>query len=99
MIRRPPRSTLFPYPTLFRSLDVRERDGALVLAQLLRGDLARHDLAEDAVVHPRLHQNDLLESRSSVTGPSFTMRTCMVARNTPSDTCTPRSRASSQKRA
>src|SRR2546425_7653720 len=78
MIRRPPRSTLFPYPTLFRSLDVRERDGALVLAQLLRGDLARHDLAEDAVVHPRLHQNDLLESRSSVTGPSFTMRTCMV---------------------
>src|SRR5256885_12064447 len=27
MIRRPPRSTLFPYTTLFRSLDV--RDGAL----------------------------------------------------------------------
>src|SRR3712207_8726650 len=24
MIRRPPRSTLFPYPTLFRSLRVRE---------------------------------------------------------------------------
>src|SRR2546425_12241048 len=24
MIRRPPRSTLFPYTTLFRSLDVRE---------------------------------------------------------------------------
>src|SRR5256885_11294782 len=25
MIRRPPRSTLFPYTTLFRSLDVRKR--------------------------------------------------------------------------
>src|SRR5256885_12197893 len=27
MIRRPPRSTLFPYTTLFRSLDVRDRGG------------------------------------------------------------------------
>src|SRR3712207_8316514 len=31
MIRRPPRSTLFPYTTLFRSLDV-----------LARGDVALH---------------------------------------------------------
>src|SRR3989454_2466948 len=38
-------------------LDVRERDGALVLAQFLRGDLACHDLAEDAVVHEGLHKN------------------------------------------
>src|SRR2546426_12489030 len=28
MIRRPPRSTLFPYPTLFRS--VTQRDGSMV---------------------------------------------------------------------
>src|SRR2546422_10601921 len=28
MIRRPPRSTLFPYTTLFRSLGSRPRDGA-----------------------------------------------------------------------
>src|SRR5258707_11732176 len=27
MIRRPPRSTLFPYTTLFRSLDVRQQRG------------------------------------------------------------------------
>src|SRR2546425_4875710 len=27
MIRRPPRSTLFPYTTLFRSLDAVEREG------------------------------------------------------------------------
>src|SRR5438093_7653802 len=29
MIRRPPRSTLFPYTTLFRSLDLVDRDGAV----------------------------------------------------------------------
>src|SRR5438132_7786066 len=28
MIRRPPRSTLFPYTTLFRSVDRRDRRGA-----------------------------------------------------------------------
>src|SRR5690348_18209442 len=31
MIRRPPRSTLFPYTTLFRSRDVREEDGTVVV--------------------------------------------------------------------
>src|SRR3712207_7470210 len=36
MIRRPPRSTLFPYTTLFRSLDVRDRDPGL------RGCCTRH---------------------------------------------------------
>src|SRR5687768_18098195 len=30
MIRRPPRSTLFPYTTLFRSLERRHADGASV---------------------------------------------------------------------
>src|SRR3712207_7966731 len=29
MIRRPPRSTLFPYTTLFRSADLLEQDGDL----------------------------------------------------------------------
>src|SRR2546422_6865938 len=40
MIRRPPRSTLFPYTTLFRSHDV-ERVGVAVVRRLvddLRGD-------------------------------------------------------------
>src|SRR5256884_6681336 len=32
MIRRPPRSTLFPYTTLFRSLDYAVRSKAVVLA-------------------------------------------------------------------
>src|SRR5258708_21257477 len=42
MIRRPPRSTLFPYTTLFRSL----RDGRVCL------DLAR-DEGTDVIPHPR----------------------------------------------
>src|SRR3712207_8449143 len=29
MIRRPPRSTLFPYTTLFRSIEVKEDDGQI----------------------------------------------------------------------
>src|SRR2546428_14171271 len=45
MIRRPPRSTLFPYTTLFRSGDVpqfrsRERHDALALGDRQRGALA-----------------------------------------------------------
>src|SRR3712207_7783202 len=34
MIRRPPRSTLFPYTTLFRSLDHGERHGQVVVLPL-----------------------------------------------------------------
>src|SRR5256885_12438186 len=40
MIRRPPRSTLFPYTTLFRSLQVREKALAEEIARQLR-DKAR----------------------------------------------------------
>src|SRR5438105_7960982 len=39
MIRRPPRSTLFPYTTLFRSLPVQ------VIAPALRLTIAQHDLS------------------------------------------------------
>src|SRR2546421_5618421 len=46
MIRRPPRSTLFPYTTLFRSVGGN------------RGDPARHDLA--ALGHVTLQQLDVL---------------------------------------
>src|SRR3712207_8556104 len=37
MIRRPPRSTLFPYTTLFRSVDEAVRIGALIGVGLRRG--------------------------------------------------------------
>src|SRR5256886_16053265 len=52
MIRRPPRSTLFPYTTLFRSTDdlpaVDERPGAAAKDELVvaeRGDVRRKELA------------------------------------------------------
>src|SRR3712207_8608381 len=47
MIRRPPRSTLFPYSTLFRSRAVRPGDRLLLVGELLDGD----DRAEDLVLH------------------------------------------------
>src|SRR5256885_10007124 len=60
MIRRPPRSTLFPYTTLFRSPAVVERGGvaaqlrgaALALGELFRSGLrgrtpGRHFLGQD----------------------------------------------------
>src|SRR2546425_3140984 len=43
MIRRPPRSTLFPYTTLFRSQATRDR-----LVQLARGGAAAREAAQSA---------------------------------------------------
>src|SRR3712207_7131579 len=42
MIRRPPRSTLFPYTTLFRSLLVGEAPGERADLVLLVGELEHH---------------------------------------------------------
>src|SRR2546430_7317041 len=47
MIRRPPRSTLFPYTTLFRSRHVVEHEReALLPAHALRAERAREDVAD-----------------------------------------------------
>src|SRR2546426_8489616 len=45
MIRRPPRSTLFPYTTLFRSRQLRGR----LLGRLPRPRFAPRDVGDDAV--------------------------------------------------
>src|SRR2546422_5036866 len=55
MIRRPPRSTLFPYTTLFRSrqrgLELREkRDQGVVRQREIRGDPV---LGDDPLMHGR----------------------------------------------
>src|SRR5262245_63957079 len=57
MIRRPPRSTLFPYTTLFRSLAARHGDDAL----------RRHHLADldDDVERRRRGQRDRSEEHTS----------------------------------
>src|SRR2546427_1812889 len=53
MIRRPPRSTLFPYTTLFRSLEVEHREHRLEQRRVdplaLAGDLALEQGHEDAL--------------------------------------------------
>src|SRR3712207_8211599 len=51
MIRRPPRSTLFPYTTLFRSLRKHPLPGGPVVCPLLapRVDPVRHALAAECV--------------------------------------------------
>src|SRR3712207_8686628 len=56
MIRRPPRSTLFPYTTLFRSLLDDRRDALLDAALELERVGAAGDVAE-ALVDDRLGQD------------------------------------------
>src|SRR5215472_18731436 len=55
MIRRPPRSTLFPYTTLFRSLDLGAVMGWL-----------RHRLPGDAIVRSEEHTSELQSLRHLV---------------------------------
>src|SRR2546422_1351255 len=56
MIRRPPRSTLFPYTTLFRSRLLEHR----VLERIA---LAQRAVAVHVVVHPLVHGRGLLADR------------------------------------
>src|SRR2546427_7490171 len=49
MIRRPPRSTLFPYTTLFRSVLDAKRHGHRGPPQALDGAMRKGDLALDRV--------------------------------------------------
>src|SRR2546422_10134740 len=67
MIRRPPRSTLFPYTTLFRSRQAEFREETLVAARLVHGRevvtlqvLDQRKRQSGAVVHFALHGGDLL---------------------------------------
>src|SRR6267142_3509437 len=53
MIRRPPRSTLFPYTTLFRSIDLHHREGVLAL----HGDAAQIDRSEEHTSELQSHVN------------------------------------------
>src|SRR3712207_8592638 len=57
MIRRPPRSTLFPYTTLFRSA-ARERSGDADALLLATRQLARHPVGEGP---GKLHEVEKLE--------------------------------------
>src|SRR5436190_3976866 len=55
MIRRPPRSTLFPYTTLFRSVDVRPHPhiGLATVTYLFQGEILHRDtLGSVQVIRP-----------------------------------------------
>src|SRR3712207_9007645 len=51
MIRRPPRSTLFPYTTLFRSDAASRRDGKRILKQVEGRQVSAHALTHAHADH------------------------------------------------
>src|ERR1041384_8459895 len=58
MIRRPPRSTLFPYTTLFRSFPVVEREIAFAGGDVHPGDRHLHRIAErEPPARPPAHES------------------------------------------
>src|SRR2546421_11619935 len=65
MIRRPPRSTLFPYTTLFRSRHrpVRVQHGHAVGAEAHEHALAEHDLLAEADLHRHPRGHDAVAQR------------------------------------
>src|SRR2546430_12002144 len=71
MIRRPPRSTLFPYTTLFRSVDVSRRFFDLVSSEqrfaeiVLRFVIARVEPNGRAIVRSEEHTSEL-QSQSNL---------------------------------
>src|SRR2546422_3024568 len=65
MIRRPPRSTLFPYTTLFRSLEVQEceRDGRLALRQESVQRVPQQEPVEQSPAQKREREGQIGEGR------------------------------------
>src|SRR5690349_23017018 len=67
MIRRPPRSTLFPYTTLFRSLDQIARARQQIGRRLVEHDQHRLEPSEDAVgARSEEHTSELQSRRDLV---------------------------------
>src|SRR3712207_8712426 len=52
MIRRPPRSTLFPYTTLFRSAGLEQRDASFALSAQAGDELVAGDVVRGAGLAP-----------------------------------------------
>src|SRR5256885_8090461 len=75
MIRRPPRSTLFPYTTLFRSAEIVDHRVDVVLQ--LRDLAARVDLdraGQIALRHRRRHLRDRADLRREIGGEEIHVR-------------------------
>src|SRR3712207_6886641 len=80
MIRRPPRSTLFPYTTLFRSAPAPRRSAPRGLARVPLDHVAEHlvDSREDAAVE--LHSGGLHVVRSEEHTSELQSRQYLVCR-------------------
>src|SRR2546422_9776065 len=65
MIRRPPRSTLFPYTTLFRSSVKSGASGEIIAMRAQTGDEVKKGQLL-AKVDPRMPQNDLTQAQANL---------------------------------
>src|SRR3712207_8221609 len=70
MIRRPPRSTLFPYTTLFRSMEANLSGANLMQANLseanlMQANLRRANLSEANLREANLSGADLIDRKST----------------------------------
>src|SRR5256885_3906831 len=65
MIRRPPRSTLFPYTTLFRSDDSRHRHARIVSVPRLGGPGLQHPGLDGHVAAARIAVPDCEDRKST----------------------------------
>src|SRR3712207_7861036 len=89
MIRRPPRSTLFPYTTLFRSLEVRRRsvvlglDEVQVARRVERRRACRSRCVGPARQHPDRKSTRLNSSHANISYAVFCLKkkkdTCVQA--------------------
>src|SRR3712207_7318213 len=77
MIRRPPRSTLFPYTTLFRSVGTREVGEGLGVGLLM--DAAAHDEVADHLAGHRVLRR-LVDPRSEEHTSELQSRQYLVCR-------------------
>src|SRR5258708_28028781 len=59
MIRRPPRSTLFPYTTLFRSEGVRQQNRGTIVLSLVRAARLRRQPKIPAAARSEEHTSEL----------------------------------------
>src|SRR3712207_7054370 len=85
MIRRPPRSTLFPYTTLFRSLLVLDEDLLTAAHRAVGTHAARHavgggDARSDRVGPRRTHRGTAPEGRSEEHTSELQSRQYLVCR-------------------
>src|SRR2546430_4122522 len=95
MIRRPPRSTLFPYTTLFRSLSIRSAQGSHRARARQRGDARRdqrghHARSEEHTSELQSQSNLvcrlLLEKKKKNTNQNTTKTNTSVDKSTKSST-------------